>query len=68
MSEIEAFLAAFGAPAGLGVWVVWQWLRQVRSGDGGTTMTGKLDAIQHDLSDLRERLAKLEGYLDGQKG
>lgn len=74
-NELEQLVMAFGAPAGFGIWFVWQWMRTSRSGDSGASMTGKLDAIQSDVSDLkgtvadlREKVANIQGHLNGMKG
>lgn len=55
MAEIEAFVAAFGAPVGLAIWIIWQSSRQAKSG-GAESMTTKLDTVKEDLAAIRAEM------------
>lgn len=64
MAEIEAFVVAFGTPAGLALWIIWQSRQQAKSGDN-TSMSSKIDAIDSKVDRMNERLSRLEGAVIG---
>lgn len=67
MNEIEAFLTAFGAPVGIALWILWQWIKQGKSSDGGGGITAQLKELRVELADVRDRLARMEGYMEAKK-
>lgn len=56
---LQTLLATYGAPVVLAVFLWWQSRGGVKDDPGAK--------ILEALADLRERVAKIEGYLEGEK-